>query len=90
MWAALGKFAANLVDFARGTKKNTEEIAKTNKRVAEMSDILLTVLVKLDSLEKMEAKDRQILILQLKNILLENGIKPPQDFDSHPQLPPKD
>ncbi|MBW3635798.1 MAG: hypothetical protein KY445_04930 [Armatimonadetes bacterium] len=89
MWEALLKFGASLVDFARGTRRNAEDIKKTNQRVEEMSTILLTVLMRLENLEKMEAKERQILILQLKNILLEHGIKPSQIQELNPALPPK-
>lgn len=87
MWETFVKLGAGFVDFARGTKKNAEEIKKTNQRVEELSNVLLSVLIKLENLEKMEGKERQILVLQLKNILLENGIKPSQLPEIPPSLP---
>lgn len=87
MWESLLKIGSGLLDFARGTKKNAEDIKKANQRIDEISNILLAAVIRMDNLEKMEAKDREILALKISNILLEHGVDASQLRDLKPRLP---
>jgi len=88
MLESLLKLAPNLLEFAKATKKNSEDIKKTNARLDALFDVVSDIEKRVSLMETVNPKDREILILQLKNILLEHGVTPSSIYGLNKQLPP--
>ena len=58
------------------TRKNTEGTKKMNGQFRDLSNSVLALSARIDHLEKTQAQERQLLVLQVQNILLRHGIDP--------------
>ena len=87
MLETLSKIITGLVEFTKGTKKNSEDIKKLNQQVTELSNMVLKLALKLENSEKMSEIERKLLLAELENILLRNGLQVPTRGISLPQLP---
>ncbi|BCM92876.1 hypothetical protein IAD21_04760 [Abditibacteriota bacterium] len=88
MWANLGKLIANLIDVAKGTKKNSEDIKKLNQQVTDLTNLVLALGLKFEHSKEMSEAERKNLLLELENILLRNGLQVPPKGLAPPSLPP--
>ena len=90
MWESFFKIFSGSVDFARSSRKNADDIKKLNERVDGLADKVIALTSRMDTLERNYAQERQILILQLQNILLQHGVKPTEVGQLKPPLTPSE
>jgi len=77
MWDLIAKILPNLVDFAKGEKRNADDINLINQRIDNLSKLVESVIARQDNAEARHDMEQQNLLLRLENILLRHGVTPP-------------
>ena len=97
MWDFLTKMVPTFMDFARGTKKNSDKIEALDERVEVLAEAVRTLELRQESAEtrqqhteeRHKAEMRELL-LRLEIILLRHGINPNFPENQLPEPPQND